>query len=247
MKHLVNDEFYVGYKPEAPRALGRIVTRIAASMVLAGTAAGALLIFNQPAFAPSRFESGAYHDYEGVMEEWPYPMLVTESASFLLVAPGKYGLTEAVRGLQGKSIRLRGSLIERAPDRMLVVPPGSVVTGIARPPHLARSMTDLGPITLRGEIVDTKCYLGAMNPGESKVHRDCAVRCISGGIPPAFLARDGSGEVRILLLVDADGRALNREVLPYVAEPLELSGHLLRAGSTLTLKADPTQFRRISE
>jgi hypothetical protein len=32
-----------------------------------------------------------------------------------------------------------------------------------------------------------------------------------------------------------------------VAEPLELSGHLLRAGSTLTLKAEPTQFRRISE
>jgi len=95
--------------------------------------------------------------------------------------------------------------------------------------------------------VDTKCYLGAMNPGESKVHRDCAVRCISGGIPPAFLARDASGEVKILLLVGADGRALNREVLRYVAEPLELSGHLLRAGSTLTLKAEPTQFRRISE
>ena len=55
------------------------------------------------------------------------------------------------------------------------------------------------------------------------------------------------GEVKILLLVGADGRALNREVLHYVSEPLELSGHLLRAGSTLTLKAAPAQFRRISE
>ena len=45
----------------------------------------------------------------------------------------------------------------------------------------------------------------------------------------------------------AYGRALNREVLRYVAELLELAGHLLRAGSTLTLKAEPTQFRRISE
>jgi len=247
MKNLVNDEFYVGYIPDAPRALGRIVTRIAAGILLAGTAAGALLIFNQPSFAPSRFESGEYRDYEGVMEEWPYPSLVTDSASFLLVAPGKYGVTEAVRGLQGKSIRLKGSLIQRAPDRMLVVPPGSVVTDASRPLYRTRSITDLGPITLRGEIVDTKCYLGVMNPGESKVHRDCAVRCISGGIPPAFLARDASGEVKILLLVAADGRALNREVLRYVAEPLELSGHLLRAGSTLTLKAEPTQFRSISE
>jgi hypothetical protein len=100
-----------------------------------------------------------------------------------------------------------------------------------------------------GEIIGvaSEREVGAMNPGESKVHRDCAVRCISGGAPPAFLARDASGEVKILLLVGADGRALNREVLRYVAEPLELSGHLLRAGSTLTLKADPTQFRRISE
>jgi hypothetical protein len=257
MKHLVHDEFhdefYVGYLPNAPRVLGKIVTRIAASILLAGTAVGALLIFNQPAFAPSRFEAGKYRDYEGVIEEWPYPILVADSASFLLVAPGKYGVTEAVRGLQGMSVRLKGSLVERARDRMLVVPPGSVVTDgsivtdTARPLKLAPSITDLGPITLRGEIVDTKCYLGAMNPGESKVHRDCAVRCISGGVPPAFLARDVSGEVKILLLVGADGRALDKEVLRYVAEPLELSGYLLRAGSTLTLKADPTQFRRISE
>jgi len=172
---------------------------------------------------------------------------VTDSARFLLVAPGKYGVAEAVRGLQGQIIRLKGSLIDRAPDRMLVVPPGSIVTYAARRLYRARSITDLGPITLRGEIVDTKCYLGAMNPGESKVHRDCAVRCISGGIPPAFLVRDALGEVKILLLVGADGRALNREVLHYVSEPLELSGHLLRAGSTLTLKAAPAQFRRISE
>ena len=119
MKNLVNDEFYLGYIPDAPRALGRIVTRIAAGILLAGTTAGALLIFNQPSFAPSRFESGEYRDYEGVMEEWPYPSLVTDSASFFLVAPGKYGVTEAVRGLQGKSIRLKGSLIERAPEHRL--------------------------------------------------------------------------------------------------------------------------------
>ena len=39
----------------------------------------------------------------------------------------------------------------------------------------------------------------------------------------------------------------NREVLPFVAEPLEISGVLVRTGSTLTLKADPARFRRITE
>ncbi len=64
---------------------------------------------------------------------------------------------------------------------------------------------DLGAVTLTGEIVDTKCHLGVMNPGEGKVHRDCAVRCISGGAPPVSGA-DQEGDTRLLLLTGADGR-----------------------------------------
>ena len=220
----MNDEFYVGYLPKAPAGLGKIVARIAAGIVLAGLVAGAAADFGPAPFAASKFEYGEYRDYAGVIEEWPYPMLVTDNASFLLVAPGKHGLSDAVKGLQGKHVRLKGSLIERRPDRMLEVVPGIHRGRYAASQADSQRMIDLGPVTLRGEIVDTKCYLGVMNPGEHKVHRDCAVRCISGGVPPAFLARDASGDSRVLLLVGEDGRALSREVLPFVAEPLEISG-----------------------
>jgi hypothetical protein len=242
----MNDDFYVGYLPKAPANLGRVIARIAAGILLAGLIAGGLLIVGQPPFATSKFEYGTYRDYAGVIEEWPYPILVTDNASFLLVAPGKHGLSDT-KGLQGKHVQLKGSLIERIPDRMIEVVPESIAVRTS-PLLAAPSRTiDLGPVTLRGEIVDTKCYLGVMNPGEHKVHRDCAVRCISGGVPPAFLARDASGNSRVLLLVGEDGRALSREVLPFVAEPLEISGVLVRTGSTLTLKADPARFRRITE
>lgn len=243
----MNEDFYVGYSPKAPVGLGRAVARIAAGIVLAGSIAGILLIFGQPPFATSKFEFGVYQDYVGVVEEWPYPILVTDRASFLLVAPGKHGLTDAVTGLQEKRVRLKGSLIERGLDRMIEVVPESISTNSSQSQTAPRSAVDLGPVTLRGEIADTKCYLGVMNPGEHKVHRDCAVRCISGGVPPAFLARDASGDARILLLVGEDGRALSKEVFPFVAEPLEISGNLVRTGSTLTLKASPLQFRRITE
>jgi len=243
----MNDDFYVGYLAKAPAGLGKIVARIAAGVLLTGLIAGGLLIFGQPPFATSKFEYGEYRDYAGVIEEWPYPMLVTDNASFLLVAPGKHGLSDTVKGMQGKHVQLKGSLIERTPDRMIEVVPASIAAGAQPSQAASQRIIDLGPVTLRGEIVDTKCYFGVMNPGEHKVHRDCAVRCISGGVPPAFLARDGSGDARILLLVGEDGRALNREVLPLVAEPLEISGNLLRTGSTLTLKADPARFRRITE
>jgi len=242
----MNEDFYVGYVPKAPAVLAKRVTRIATGLVLAGLAAGALLIFDQPPFAVSKFEYGEYREYSGVIEEWPCPILRTSDAGFLLVAPGKHGLAGSVRGFEGKSIRLKGSLIERGSDRMLEVVPGSMTeTSLVRVQSTTGPI-DLGSVTLRGEIVDSKCYLGVMNPGSGKVHRDCAARCISGGAPPAFIASDASGESRTLLLVGPDGRALNREVLPFVAEPLESPGELVRSGSTLVLKADPAQFRRLS-
>src|ERR1051325_3803823 len=125
----MNDDFYVGYLPKAPAGLGRTVARIAGGLVLAGCIAGAVLTFDQPPFAASKFEYGEYRDYAGVIEEWPYPMLVSDNASFLLVAPGKHGLSDTVKGLQGKHVQLKGSLIERAPDRMIEAAPASIVVG----------------------------------------------------------------------------------------------------------------------
>ena len=85
---------------------------------------------------------------------------------------------------------------------------------------------------------------GVMNPGNGKVHRDCAVRCISGGAPPAFIVKDASGDAQVLLLTGSDGRAVNREVLDYVAEPLTITGRLARRGDALLLRAEPGSFRR---
>ena len=243
----MNQDFYIGYSPKAPVSMGRWVARLVAGVVLAGLAAGAFLTLRQAPFANSKFEFGNYREYAGVIEEWPYPALRTASSSFLLVAPGKHGLSGAVKGLEGKSVRLKGSLIERGRDRMLEVLPESLRETAPLPIEAANQPIDLGPVRLRGEIVDSKCYLGVMNPGNGKVHRDCAARCISGGAPPAFIARDAAGETRILLLVGSDGRALNKEILSFVAEPLEIPGQLVRSGSNLILKGEPAAFLRSPE
>jgi len=62
------------------------------------------------------------------------------------------------------------------------------------------------------------------------VHRDCAVRCISGGIPPAFLVRDGVGSTATLLLAN-----WKRELLEHIAEPVTIRGRLSRSAGRLTL------------
>jgi hypothetical protein len=73
------------------------------------------------------------------------------------------------------------------------------------------------------------------------------VRCISGGVPPAFIANDAAGETRVLLLAGSDGRALSKELLSFVAEPVEIQGRLVRSGSSLILEAEPAAFLRSPE
>ena len=70
-----------------------------------------------------------------------------------------------------------------------------------------------------------------MNPGNGKVHRDCAARCISGGIPPAFLVRDAEGS-RTMLLANLAPRMLD-----HVAEPVTLRGTAADTGGRLILYA----------
>jgi hypothetical protein len=72
-----------------------------------------------------------------------------------------------------------------------------------------------------GEIVDSKCFLGVMNPGERTVHRDCAIRCLSGGVPPMLAYRDAAG-THLALLLGADADLLRRGV----GRAVTLSGRL---------------------
>jgi hypothetical protein len=84
-----------------------------------------------------------------------------------------------------------------------------------------------------------------MNPGQLTPHRACAIRCISGGIPPVLLLRSQNGPAVYLLLVSANGKPVNQQVLDYVAEPVEITGEVERQGDFLILRADPAAYLRI--
>ncbi len=112
-------------------------------------------------------------------------------------------------------------------------------------PEAPAGILPTGTVALTGEIMDSKCYLGAMNPGERKVHRACAIRCISGGIPPVFVVRTTGGSIQHLLLVSPEGKAVNAEVLEHVALPLRVRGEVRYAGGQYMLYADPARFERL--
>jgi hypothetical protein len=242
------NDFYVGYLPKAPPALAGFVRKVIVGIAVVVVILALALVFGQMPFANSAFEYGKVRSFEGVVAARPFPTLLVSRpgkigqqnkySRYLLVAPGKHGADDLVAGFDGKKVRLRGQLIYREGGTMVEIEPGSIASGNTDLRTPQEAVRDLGSVTLIGEIVDSKCYLGVMNPGQGKVHRDCAARCISGGIPPIFVTTDGRGQ---MLLVGMDGRALGRDALrEFIAEPIRIEGELLETGSTRLLKVDPT-------
>jgi hypothetical protein len=238
------DEFYVGYSPKVPSGIARTVRFAVDGLAVLAVVLALILILGQHAFAPSAFEFQQYREFAGYLERRPYPALLVSRpgggfSRYLLVAPGKHGVTGLSPALDGAAVRLRGALIYRNDQTMLELLPGSLRARNAPPLSPAPGRTALGDVRLTGEIVDSKCYFGVMNPGRGKVHRDCAVRCISGGIPPALLSGG-----KVYLLAGPAGRRIHRELLDLVGEPVEIAGRLFQSGDTLMIESDPAAWRR---
>src|SRR6266700_4657227 len=240
------NDFYVGYLPKAPATLARFVRRVIILLGLLAVTAALVLVVGQMPFANSTFEYGKVRSFEGVVVTRPFPTLLVarpgeigqqdKYSRYLLVAPGKHGADDLLATFDGKQVRLQGQLIYSKDGTMVEIIPGSIAV-IDSAPAVQERTRDLGTVTVTGEIVDSKCYLGVMNPGQGKVHRDCAARCLSGGIPPIFVATDGHEQ---FLLVGLDGRALGRDALrEFIAEPIQIQGDLLQQGESHLLKIDP--------
>lgn len=247
----MDDEFFIGYEPMPPR-LGRWIRVVVVSVIVAGVGAAALAASGFRPLLPSLFEFGTVRSFEGRLVERPHPTLEMSNpdgrgpTSALLVAPGKFGADALVDGLGGRWVRLSGTRVSHAGHEMIEVEPGSVA--LTTPPSTAITgappVEDLGPHTLRGEIVDSKCFLGVMNPGERQVHRDCAIRCLSGGIPPVFVVRR-DGREWILRMTGPRGEAIGRELLDRVAVPVEVSGEVLKQGEVWWLRAPAHAYRAL--
>ena len=239
-----DDEFYVGYLPQAPSGTARFVRNVVVMLLVVAVGVAVLLVSRQQRFSDGLFEFGIDRSFEGMLIEQPYPMLVTAEQSYLLTEFGKFGSAERVAGRNGEMVSIEGSLIERDGRAMIEVHAMEPLDGsLAIEPSSAISQ---GRVTLEGEIVDSKCFLGVMKPGHTKPHRGCAVRCISGGIPPMLLVVEPQWAVRKILIAAEDGSSINRHVLPYVAEPVALEGELLRRGDLEILLVDPAEIRRLS-
>jgi hypothetical protein len=229
----VIDEFYIGYEPQMPLGLATRIRRVACGAVALALVMPAVLVFSEDRFAPAVFEFGRARSFSGQIVEFPYPVLTSTDVTgttitYWLVGPGKHGAADVVRGRDGQRVRLSGSLIQRDRDAMIeVVPDSVVVTG--RGARTIGPLQSRGVVNVVGEIVDSKCHLGVMRPGEGPTHRDCAVRCLLGRIPPMFVPHDSPDLGRLSLLGDAGQPFADADML--AGRPVIIRGEVLQRGA----------------
>lgn len=243
----MKDEFYIGYEPDMPTRLARRIRRIACGLVALALVMPAVLVFTENRFAPGVFEYGRARTFSGRIVESPYPALVPDGVTganpaYWLVGPGKHGADEVVRGRDGQRVQLSGSLIERDGDAMIEVLPDSIVT-IGGSAGASEPLRSLGFVVVEGEIVDSKCHLGVMKPGEGPTHRDCAVRCLLGRIPPMFVPHNRADLGRVSL-VSQVARPF-AEANAFAGRSVSIRGELLQRGAQTFLAVSQRDIRPI--
>lgn len=241
--------FYVGYLPVPVRLLPFVRTVAIVGPLLAA-ALGLAWAFSQR--SPGRAvwaDTGLPVAVEGVLATDPVPALLVEGeAPWLLVEVGKVGSGARCRGLDGAVVRVSGWSLTRDGARMLELepgPPGLTVLSASPADRAGPPEVDHGPVTLRGEIVDAKCYLGAMKPGDGRAHKACATLCIRGGIPAVFAGPRPTPGGGVMLLRDTSGGPLSPDLWEFIGEPIEVRGRLTSRGNLWLLTLGSGSARRL--
>lgn len=242
------DPHFIGWLP-MPRAYTRFLAPVAAGLVVAAAATAALLARGQRSPGDGRWDDGQATTFVGIASAEPYAMVRVPGAepggppaTVLLVGEGKFGAKGRVRPYDGRPVRVAGTLLTRGGWRMLELAagedglrpadlPAHELAGLRRSPP-----RPVGRVTLRGEVVDAKCYLGAMKPGGGRTHRGCALLCLKGGIPPLFVSRGVGTDPSTYLLVGEDFGPAADSLLDLAGLPVVVEADVDRVDDVAVLR-----------
>ncbi|MFG0257726.1 MAG: hypothetical protein ACF8GE_07495 [Phycisphaerales bacterium JB043] len=233
-------ELYVGYLPLPARHKRFLRIMVPTFLWILVVVSGVVVLgMREPGEAV--WDTGQQRSWSGLLMMEPYPTLHTDDGAYLIVEMGKMGAHHRLVSHDGTMITVSGwrlqrearNMIELAPEEDAIQPADGLPT-LARP-----SFVTAGQFELVGEIVDGKCFLGAMKPGDGKTHKACAVLCVSSGLPPLLATRNETGQT-VMYLVELDGHVdgdYPRGFLDLIAEPVTIVGEIGSIGDLPLIRA----------
>jgi hypothetical protein len=249
------DEFFIGWHPKAPKSYARQVRKAIVALVVLVASAGVLLALQQKKFSTAKFEFGQLTEVTGIYQQSPVPSLkvMTKADAFgnttyitmPLVGYGKSGADGVIAEIEKennlvldkKQVTFHGTLIYNDGKTLLQIDQHDhpMIKASSNAQQQNPQVTELGDVELTGEILDPKCYFGAMKPGHGKPHGDCAALCISGGISPVFYVRNEKGEPGYYLLLGPNGEKINDLLKDYIAGPVTIKAKAVQYDDWIVL------------
>jgi hypothetical protein len=228
---MIMSDFYIGWgkgSKNSTRTTSKFFYAIVALMLIIVT----VFTFLEKSFSSSYFGYGEQIELEGNLLQDPIIALRIQHDNGFEIVPligfGKMGPHAALTDLrieENLKVKLRGTLISHEGRRFLELTDGKdAVISFVISDEMNLVPVSLGNKEIEGEIVDPKCFFGVMKPGFGKIHKSCAIRCISGQIPPVLAVKNGDDFVDFYLLTDMEGNLAKRELLSYVGKKITVKG-----------------------
>ena len=259
MPNSKQDEFYIGWQEKMPAAHRKSIRIVVGILIVIFPFLAWLLVSQQQGFVNSSFEFGKQTILEGTLVKTPVPMLrIEEDGQFqhlLLIDFGKRGLAKLLPALEEKwkqdldqkRVRLRGTLIYYDGKTLLELTDQlDALEEILGPDDKKSTPFSIGATTLQGEIIDPKCFFGAMKPGFGKPHRSCAALCLKGGIPAVLAVENKKGEHYYCLVLGEEGELINNDLLQMIGESVEMKGKLMQMEDWYVLYTQAKTTRQLS-
>ncbi len=237
---------YVGYLPLPRRYRLFVMVAVPLLVIVAGALAGAMASVQRDPGVTEHVAAGEAR-WSGTVFIEPHPLLAGDDGhSYLLASTMKAGVADRTTLFDGKRCVLTGTVQARGGRRVLLVADGEdaireLAEGSA---SLPPTMSEPRSIRIVGEILDSKCYTGAMKPGDGKGHKACAILCLRGGIAAIVAAPALAGDESLPLLRVDGSTLLPDQVLELVGEPVVITGVLSQAGGIPVLDSSPDQIKR---
>ena len=237
------DAFFIGWEDRVPPG-HRGVLGWAAFAFLAG------LLLMAMGLARTIDDAGDGHgdwaageqSLTGVVTTRPYALLHlppdaahAKPHTMMLSVVGKYPVV-LPEGWDGRTVIATGWVVRRGALDMVQMTSAPVLAAAAAP--APEAVERLGRWRLTGEICDGQCYVGLMRPGTGIAHRACADFCLAGGVPPVFVTTAPLRGQSFLVMANAAGGPVGREMFDYVGLRVRLDGEVERHGDMLVFKAD---------
>lgn len=251
-----DQEFYIGWMSKAPKSFAQHIKKVLLTLLVMVIIAGFVLGISQKKFSTGNFEFGVLTEIKGVYFNQPVACIKVINGKDIfgklshvtipLLGFGKMGAAGIITAIENekklsinhREITIKGTLLYNDGKLLMQVDSNDqplMHIGELAAEGLLPVKQDLGEMEIKGEIIDPKCYFGVMKPGQGKPHKDCAIRCILGGIPPVLKVADQSGAENYYLVVGPNGEMMNDAVKDYIAEPVTIHANAVKYDDWIVL------------